>query len=212
MKIKKISLFLTGLMCASSVFAEVSSWLVRVRGIDVIPDVSSSRITKIGGHVTDISNQVTGELDFSYFINNNIAAELILATTRHSVVAHHTALGTVNLGHVSVLPPTLTAQYHFLPQHMVNPYAGVGINLTHFYDVNHGPVPIITGLHYGNTVGPAFQLGTDIAINDHFSLNLDVKKILMRTDVKVFTTAAGVLKTRVTIDPWVVGGGLGYRF
>lgn len=211
MKIKKISLILTGLMCANSVFAEVSPWLVRVRGIDVIPDVSSSRITTIGGHVTDISNQGTGELDFSYFFTDNIAAELILATTRHSVTAHKTALGEVNLGHVSVLPPTLTAQYHFFPQKKFDPYAGVGLNVTHFYNVDHGPVPIVNGLHYGNTVGPAFQLGTDIALNDHFSLNLDAKKIFMRTNVKVFTPV-GTLKSRVAIDPWVIGGGLGYRF
>lgn len=209
MIIKKTSLILAGLMCASSIIAQESPWLVRLRALDVLPDPSSSRISAIGGHVTDISNQVTAELDFSYFFTNHWAAELILATTRHSVKATGTALGSVNLGKVSVLPPTLTAQYHLFPGKWMNPYAGVGINITHFYNVNSGPVA--TSIDYANTVGPALQLGTDFALSNNWTLNLDVKKVFMRPKVDVYTPL-GTLHTRVTIDPWIFGMGLGYRF
>lgn len=209
MIIKKTSLILTGLLCASTVFAQSSPWLIRLRAIDVMPQASSSTISSIGGHVTTISNQATAELDFSYFFTSHIAAELILATTRHSVEATNTLLGSVNLGKVSVLPPTLTAQYHLFPEQKINPYLGVGINVTHFYNVNSGPVA--TAIHYGNTVGPAFQAGVDLALNDNLYVNFDVKKIYIKPSVNVYTPL-GDLNTNVSINPWVFGAGIGYRF
>lgn len=211
MKIKPTSALLASLFLSSALpaFAD-SPWLVRVRGIGVIPETSSSTISLIGGHVTHISNQIVPELDFSYFFSSNLAAELILATTRHSVQATDTTLpGTVNLGKVNLLPPTLTLQYHFLPKRMINPYVGVGLNYTYFYNVSNGPVSLSTT--YSDSVGPALQLGTDFALNDHWSINLDVKQIFMSSNVQV-NTALGQLNTHVKINPVIVGLGVGYRF
>lgn len=159
-----------------------SPWLVRLRGIGVLPSESSSTISIIGGKVTHISNEIVPELDFSYFVTPHIAAELILATSRHSVEATNTVLGTVNLGKVSVLPPTLTAQYHFDLSPHIKPYAGVGINYSYFFDVNSGPVA--TKIHYSSSVGPALQIGADFAINDHVFINADLKKILAQFECK----------------------------
>ena len=39
-------------------------------------------------------------------------------------------------------------------------------------------------------------------------LNLDVKKVQMRTDVKSFGTKVGDFK----VNPWLVGLGIGWRF
>lgn len=186
-----------------------SPWLIRLRGIGVLPSASSSTISVIGGKVTQISNEVVPELDFSYFFTHHISAELILATSRHSVKATDTALGSVNLGKVSVLPPTLTAQYHFDLTSQFKPYVGAGINYTHFYNVNSGPVA--TDIHYGSSIGPALQIGTDFAINDHWLINADVKKIWLQPNVTVYTPIAQ-LNTKVNINPWIVGLGVGYRF
>ncbi|KGP63740.1 membrane protein [Legionella norrlandica] len=192
----------------SSAFAD-SHWLTRLRGIDVIPEASSSSISLIGGSVTDISSQFAPELDFSYFFTRQVALELILATTRHSVQATDTVLGTVDLGKVNVLPPTLTLQYHFLPEQSFNPYVGAGINYTHFYHVKNGPLSLST--HYGDSVGPALQIGADLALNNNWLLNVDIKQVFMWSNVDV-NTALGQLKTRATINPVIVGVGLGYRF
>ncbi|MCW8398996.1 outer membrane beta-barrel protein [Legionella sp. PATHC038] len=186
-----------------------SPWLVRLRAIDVLPSASSSTISLIGGEVTQISNQVMPELDLSYFFTQQIALELILATTRHSVEATHTALGSVDLGKVSVLPPTLTAQYHWDFNSLLKPYVGAGINYTYFYNVNSGPVA--TDIEYGSSVGPALQAGVDVAINDNWYLNADVKKIWIKSNVTVDTPIAQ-LETKVHIDPWVFGLGVGYRW
>lgn len=186
-----------------------SPLLARLRAIGVLPSASSSTISLIGGEVTQISNQVVPELDFSYFVTPQIAVELILATARHSVEATNTALGSVDLGKVSVLPPTLTAQYHFNLDPHFKPYIGAGINYTYFYNVNSGPVA--TDIHYGSSFGPALQVGADFAINDNWSINADVKKIWIKSNVTVYTPTAQ-LETNVHIDPWVVGLGIGYRF
>ena len=90
---------------------EFKRWQVRLRAVGVAPD-ESAKIGIIGGDVA-ISNALIPELDFTYFFTENFAAELILGTAKHDVQAIETAAGNVDLGSVWLLPPTLTAQYHF---------------------------------------------------------------------------------------------------
>ena len=187
-----------------------SHMMLRLRGIAIVPDASSSTITTLGGHVTDISKQIVPELDISYFFTKNISAELILATAKHKVTATGTALGRVPLGSVWLLPPTLVLQYHFLPDAKVDPYIGAGVNYTYFYNSNSGPVA--TKVDYQNSWGPALDVGADIALKNNWSINVDVKKVWIDSHVRVTAPGVPVLKTKVKIDPWIFGLGLGYRF
>jgi outer membrane protein len=188
------------------------AWLVRTRAILVDPIASSSSIKPtLGGHADDISTEATVEFDVNYFFTKNISTELILATTKHNVEARNTVLGDVNLGTVNLLPPTLTALYHFFPESRVSPYIGAGINYTYFYSVNPGSVA--TSVDYKNSIGPALQAGFDVALNNHWSLNADVKKLYINSDVTVETGGAlPTQKTSVDINPFVFGVGFGYRF
>lgn len=199
-----------GLFCfslASAVVAqEKSPWLIRARAIAVVPDEDAT-ISVIGGDVT-VDTDYMPELDFTYFFTENIAVELILATTNHNAVAVGTALGDVPLGDVQVLPPTLTLQYHFPLGGRVKPYVGAGINYTMFFDATPAG-GAITSISYGNGVGLALQAGIDIAIDDHWLFNIDVKKIFLDTKVSI---NGGAIIADVDIDPWVVGIGFGYRF
>jgi outer membrane protein len=177
-------------------------FLVRGRLIDAIPRDHAS--VSAGGSV-DVSNEIVPEVDFSYFVTDNIAFELIAATTRHSVT--WTPSGT-SLGKVSLLPPTLTAQYHFMPKEKLSPYVGAGLNYTFFYNED-APGGAITSVDYKNHIGYALQAGVDYALGGAWSLNLDVKKIFLRTDVSV---NSGAVTAKVDLDPWIVGLGVGYRF
>jgi len=181
---------------------ENSPWLVRVRALGVLPETSGSSVSTLGGSLK-ISNQVTPELDISYFFTKNIAAELVLATVRHEVRA---TTGNTDLGNVWLLPPTLTAQYHFDTGTRFKPYLGAGVNYTHFYNETPGAT---NNVHYKNTFGPALQVGTDVKITDHWVFNLDVKKVYIRPDVSV---NHGAITSNAHIDPWLVGVGFGYRF
>lgn len=192
---------------------QFNPWQVRVRGIAVLPGESgstkSSTISVIGGKVTDISNEYVPELDFNYFFTPRISAELILATTRHSVDATETVLGKVDLGKVNLLPPTLSLLYHMFPDRTISPYIGGGVNYTHFYNVNTGPVA--SAIDYDNSWGGVIQGGIDLHLDSHWSLNVDVKKVFLKTDVTV-TALDSKMETEVKINPLIVGFGIGYRF
>lgn len=112
----------------------------------------------------------------------------------------------IDLGSVWVLPPTLTAQYHFNNETSFVPYVGAGVNYTIFYNDDPGAVSTIK---YRNAIGYAFQTGVDYKIDQHWMLNVDVKKIMLNTDAEV---NGGAVKADVDLDPWVIGFGVGYRF
>lgn len=185
---------------------EAGDFLLRVRGIAVLPDEDST-VSVIGGDV-DASNEYVPEIDISYFFTENIALELIAATTEHDMAANNTTLGNVDLGEVSLLPPTLTAQYHFMPKSRFSPYLGVGINYTLFYD-EEAAGGTVTAIEYDNSVGLALQAGMDYAISGNWSANLDVKKVWINTDVSINN---GAIAADVDLDPWIIGVGIGYRF
>jgi outer membrane protein len=172
-------------------------FLIRGRGIYVAPDEELDTISGL-----DVSNEFVPEVDFSYFVTDNIAFELIAATTRHEV-----SIPGASLGKVSLLPPTLTVQYHFMPKEKFSPYVGAGLNYTFFYNED-APGGAINSVDYDNHVGYALQAGLDYALTGNWSVNLDVKKIFLSTDVSV----NGGAKLGVDLDPWIVGVGVGYRF
>ena len=179
-----------------------SPWMVRFRGIGVVPNAHAT-VSPIGGTV-DIDDSFMPELDITYFFTDNIAVELILATTKHDVTATPSDTG---LGDVWLLPPTLTAQYHFMPDSKISPYAGVGVNYTIFY--NDSAAPGLAPITYDDSFGLALQVGVDLKIDDHWLFNIDTKKIFLDTDVSI---AGGAITADVDIDPWVFGFGVGYRF
>ena len=181
--------------------------LIRLRGIAAIPDESAD-IEAIDGDA-DVGSSVVPELDISYFFTENIAAELILATTNHDVEALGTALGDVDLGDVWLLPPTVTLQYHFSPRGSVRPYVGAGVNYTFFYEQDPG---VAVSVNYDNGFGFALQAGVDVPINDDYFLNFDVKKIFLNTDVTIDAGAAGTVGADVDLDPLIIGVGVGRRF
>lgn len=190
-------------MAAPAAAEDKSPWMLRVRGLAVVPDESAS-IDPIGGDVS-IDNSLVPELDITYFATQNIAFELILGTTPHKVSAKGTAAGDVDLGKVWLLPPTLTAQYHFLPEGNIRPYVGAGINYTIFYNKDE---PTGINIKYDNAFGFALQAGVDVALDDNWALNFDVKKLFLNTDATINNS----IKADVDIDPWLIGVGVGYRF
>lgn len=202
-------LFLGSMLFALTINAQ--TWQVRLRGVSVQP-IEKSDVSAIGGDV-NISNSFIPELDFTYFFNKNVAAELILGTTKHKVVDEKSALGDVDLGSVWLLPPTLTLQYHFYPTKSLKPYVGAGLNYTIFYGVKSG---VVNDVEYKNNVGFALQGGVDYMLNDKYFLNFDIKKVFLKTDVDVDASnvvpGANSVPAKVNIDPLLIGFGIGMKF
>lgn len=172
---------------------------VRVRAVNVDP------ANKDDVSITDVSlnSKIIPEVDFTYFVTPNIAAELILTIPqKHDVSssAHGGKIGT--LRH---LPPTLTAQYHFLPTGQIRPYVGAGINYTNITEVR---LPLGLNVDRGS-FGLAFQAGVDIQVAPKVFVNIDVKKVNIRTNLRA---ADGTDLGQIKVDPTLVGVGVGYRF
>lgn len=175
---------------------------LRARVIGVLPDEDGSG-SIAGG--PDIDDAVVPELDISYFFSDHIAAELIAATANHDVT-WTSAMGHTDLGDVWLLPPTLTLQYHFLPHGQFRPYVGAGLNYTIFYGEDAGAV---NDTDYKDNLGYVLQAGADWMLNEHWGVNLDIKRLWLDTDVSI---NSGAITADVDIDPWIAGAGVTYRF
>ena len=184
---------------SAGAFAAQGDIIARLRITDVNPQTSVNDTLQTLN--VDVKNDTIPELDFTYMLTNNIGAELILGTSKHDITA-----GGAKIGSVKVLPPTLTLQYHFNPEGQFRPYAGAGINYTRFYGFKDD-----SGLGLSikkNSFGPALQVGIDMPLTKDVFLNLDMKKLWIKT--KVQSNGAGV--GTLDINPLVTSVGIGMKF
>lgn len=211
-------ILLAGVAAAFAVtpaFAKEGDVLVRARAIVVAPNESSGAVSGIPGSKVGVGDSVMPEVDFTYMATNHIGAELILATTKHSVSGRGTISGLGDVANTWVLPPTLTLQYHFAPDGKIRPYLGAGINYSVFYSgkatpsLNAALGP--TKVKLGDSVGYALQAGVDVPVSSKVFVNFDVKYIDMKTTARL-TSGATLRTARVKIDPIVAGMGIGFRF
>ncbi len=116
--------------------------LVRLRGLAVLPQTStdhwSTNVTALNPNVS-ITDSAIPELDLTYFFTKNIAAELVLGVTPHTVNGTGGIAPFGKVGDAWLLPPTLTLQYHFDTGTAFKPYVGGGVNYTIFFDESTGP-------------------------------------------------------------------------
>ena len=186
-------------LVSSQAFAQAKEgpWMIRARAVNL-----ASANTDSTGLSLTVNDIVLPEVDVSYFFSPNFALELILTVPQeHDVKASGTKLGTL-----SHLPPTLLAQYHF-PMNGFKPYVGAGINYTRFTtsDISYGGFPV--GVD-NSSWGGALQAGVDIPLSSNMYLNLDLKKVLIQTNINYRGNSIGTLK----VDPVLFGVGLGWRF
>jgi len=177
-------------------------WLVRARAVYIDPADKSDPLGGVGAvdriHVSD---KTIPELDISYFFTPNLAAELMLTyPQRHKVYLDGNSIGSFR-----ALPPGLIAQYHFMPAAQVSPYVGIGVNWTTFS--RNKMMDGAASLEH-DSVGPVIQAGLDVKLGGPWSLNFDVKKVWLRSDVLL----GGAKVSKAKVDPILIGAGIGYRF
>ncbi|PLC02989.1 hypothetical protein CY658_24130 [Variovorax sp. RO1] len=188
------------------------NWLVRARAVYLKPANHSAPVAdlSIPADAITINSKTIPELDITYFFTPNIAAELVLTVPqKQTVTVQQSALGgPVDIGTFKHLPPSLMLQYHFMPTAKIRPYVGAGLNYTRLSSVNL-QVPTVGRLQLQNeSFGFAMGAGVDIEVAKNTYLNLDVKKLRIRSAVNM----NGVQLSTVKVDPWLFGVGVGYRF
>ena len=193
---------ITAGMLAGQAFAQESNWLVRARAVHIDPADKSDPVAGTGASDRiGVENKTIPEVDISYFFTPNFAAELVLTYPQK----HEVYLDGKSIGTFKHLPPTLLAQYHFTPNKTVSPYVGLGVNWTTF---SKNKLLDGQGSLEHDSFGLAAQAGIDFKLDRNWSLNVDVKKVQIRSDVLI----GGVKASKVKVDPVLFGVGVGYRF
>ncbi|HEX8593690.1 MAG TPA: OmpW family outer membrane protein [Pseudomonas sp.] len=204
---------------------EAGDIIVRAGIAHVEPNEDSGELKLDGTKVSGTKATVDGEnqlgLTFAYMLTPHIGLELLAATPFSHTVSVK-GLGPSldgKLADIKQLPPTLSLQYYPMePSSKFQPYAGIGINYTTFFDTdltgtrkNEG----FSNLKLKDSVGLAGQIGMDYMLTDKIMLNASVWYVDIDTEASVDGPSAlsvGKTKVSVDIDPWVYMVGVGYKF
>jgi outer membrane protein len=183
---------------------ETGDWVVRA-GASLIDPKSDNGTLDLGAPASvNVDSQTGFTFNVSYFFTPHIAVELLGAYPyQHDFTV--SVGGTRIDGHVDHLPPTLSVQYHFLPNERIRPYAGIGVNYTMF-DNAHLEAPV--SVRFDDSTGAAFDAGIDFDVGERWLVNVDIRYIEISTDTHVAGSNVG----NVEIDPMVYGVNVGYRF
>ena len=120
-KLSLIALATTALVAALPAQAQdTGNFIVRARAVHL--ESANKDSTGVG---LTINNKWLPEVDITYFLSPNLAAELILTIPQKQTVY----AGGAEIGSFKHLPPTLTMQYHFTGMGF-RPYVGAGVNYT----------------------------------------------------------------------------------
>lgn len=220
---------LASLVSGSAFAYESGDFILRSGAATVSPDVNSSTLAlgdvTLAGTAADVKNGTALSLIGTYMLNNHWGLEVVAATPfSHDLKV--SGLGeTFDLGETRHLPPTVLLQYYPLaPSSRVQPYVGVGLNYTVFFDeeiaADANDVFAALGatgkaeLSLKNSSGVAAEVGADIAFgaDDRWLFNVALWWMDIDTKARVKVPGVGVVTADVALDPLVYTAGFGYRF
>ena len=194
--------------------------IVRAGAITVAPNEDSGSVHVGGAPQTGTKATLDSDtqlgLNFAYMVTDHVGIELLAATPfSHSVGVKGLGALDGKLGEIKHLPPTLSAVYYPMESASAfQPYVGLGINYTWFFDTeltSEAEGKTFNGLDMKDSWGLAYQVGADYMLTDNIMLNAQVRYIDIDT---TGTTHAGPTKVDVDVDvdPFVYMVGLGYKF
>ena len=192
------------LMGLSASAAMAGQWQVKVGGSAIAP----TQDTKIANGTLTV--EADSELAFTpsveYFFNDNISAELLLATP----ISHDVLINGAEAVKIKHLPPTLTAKYNFKNSTGFTPYIGVGATAFIAWDEETSGVLSGTKVKVKDDYGYAAQLGFNYQPADakNWGVFVDVRYAKISPEVEV----KGVTTFDLDIDPIIYTLGYSYKF
>ncbi|AZN65449.1 hypothetical protein CFH90_16010 [Acinetobacter johnsonii] len=184
------------LMGLSASAAMAGQWQVKVGGSAVAP----TQDTKIANGTLTV--EADSELAFTpsveYFFNDNISAELLLATP----ISHDILINGAEAVKIKHLPPTLTAKYNFKNSTGFTPYIGVGATAFIAWD-EEGVKSVKEDFGYAAQIGFNFQP----ADAKNWGVFADVRYADLNPKVETV-----VENFKLDIDPVIYTLGYSYKF
>lgn len=184
---------------------------------DTTSDAAGKRFAVVGGAAVlkpdrdpapglKIDGDVAPVISASWYATPNIAVELWGAADKfnHRLRAD----GAGKIGTVDQQPIALSGQYHFgTADQVMRPFVGLGYYESNFSNETIGA----DGAHVGleTAKGAIATAGVDFNINQTWFARADARYMKGDAGVRVAGQGTG---EELTIDPWVVGVGIGARF
>ncbi|RUO76365.1 OmpW/AlkL family protein [Pseudidiomarina taiwanensis] len=229
---KKLAL-VTAVVAALGVAPAFAKIGVNVGAISVMPDESSTSLNVVesiagltpGSTGVAVNNNTQLGLTFDYAIDDAWSVQLIAATPFSHDITATGALAGLAIGDTKHLPPTLMFQYNWKFDNGIEPFVGVGLNYTWFFDTQADPqlVSALTDLgaitaadtvdlKLSNSWGYALQAGFNVNLNADWGLHFMVSTMDIDTTGDVRVNGTTVQSVDVEIDPIVAMAGVRYRF
>ena len=196
---------------------EAGELLMRVGSATVSPESRSDGTNLLPNDSVSANDNTQLGLSATYMLTNNLGLEILAASPfTHDIKAKGPNLDGANIGEAKQLPPTVTAQYYFLDSNSaIQPYAGVGLNFTVFFEEETGEDAEALGydsLSLDNSTGLTAQVGIDYKVNQNVFINASA----MYAQIGSTATLTGEGKDDLTVDydldPMVYRLNLGYRY
>ena len=188
---------------------EAGDIIVKAGYINVIPkDNNADASAVVPDTDLDVQNDAGLGLTGIYMFTPNIGLEVLAATPfEHEVEADGGALDGATIATTKHLPPTVSVQYYPMgADSKIQPYVGLGINHTFFFDEDDDAGIGTSSLK--PSWGLSYSAGVDYLVDEHWLANVALWK--MDIDTEIRGGAADGLE--VEIDPLVVMVGAGYKF
>lgn len=200
--------------------------ILRAGAITVDPRENSDDIyvgalgVSVPGTKATLNSDTQLGLNFAYMVSDKVGIELLAA----SPFTHDVGVGGMpgpfaglngQLGELKHLPPTLSVLYYpMAAKSAFQPYLGLGVNYTWFFDTeltSEAEGKGFSGLDIKDSWGLSAQVGMDYMLTDNIMVNAQVRYIDIDT---TGTTSYGGAKVKVDldVDPMVYMVGLGYKF
>lgn len=195
---------------------EAGDFILRAGVVHVAPDDSSDSIT-VGGdpilgddaRVAVDSNTQLG-IRGTYMFTSNIGLGVLAATPfKHNISGAGDIAALGDIAETKHLPPTITLQYYPMKSSSaVQPYVGVGVNYTTFFEEKTTGELNGLDIELDDSVGVAAEVGVDYMLSEQFGLNAAIWWADIDTEAEV----EGLDKFDVEIDPMVYMVGFTYKF
>ena len=195
--LKHVALIALMGMSASAMAGE---WQVKVGGSVISPTADTSLNTLIGPVNVEADHEYAFTPSVEYFFNDNISAELLLATP----ISHDVLVNGDNGAKIKHLPPTLTAKYHFKNSTRFTPYIGVGGTAFIAWDEEGVVKDVKEDFGFAGQIGFNFQP----ADAKNWGVFFDARYAQLSPEVTLINNT----KFDLDIDPMVYTIGYSYKF
>ncbi|MCO8052732.1 OmpW/AlkL family protein [Acinetobacter towneri] len=183
-----------------SASAMAGQWQVKVGGSVISPTQDTDILGGAANVEADHEYAFTPSVE--YFFNDNISAELLLATP----ISHDVLVNGDSAVKIKHLPPTLTAKYNFKNSTRFTPYIGVGGTAFVAWDEKSdlGKVKVKKDFGFAGQIGFNFQP----ADAKNWGVFFDARYAQLSPEVEI----EGLKPFDLDIDPMVYTIGYSYKF